>query len=74
MKLASFERLNFRQDPLKMNDILHTALATGAFKTLVAAVQVAGLMVTLKGYGPLTLSIVEEYPDESLIVRTLRLV
>jgi uncharacterized surface protein with fasciclin (FAS1) repeats len=39
---------------LKMNDIVDTAVAAGAFKTLVAAVQAAGLVDTLKGTGPLT--------------------
>lgn len=37
-----------------MNDIVDTAAAAGAFKTLVAAVQAAGLVDTLKGTGPFT--------------------
>lgn len=37
-----------------MNDIVDTAVAAGAFKTLVAAVQAAGLVDTLKGKGPFT--------------------
>jgi len=37
-----------------MNDIIDTAVAAGAFKTLVAAVQAAGLVDTLKGKGPFT--------------------
>ena len=37
-----------------MNDIVDTAVAAGAFKTLVAAVQAAGLVDTLKGAGPFT--------------------
>lgn len=37
-----------------MNDIVDTAVASGAFKTLVAAVQAAGLVDTLKGTGPFT--------------------
>lgn len=37
-----------------MNDIVDTAVAAGAFKTLVAAVQAAGLVDTLKGRGPFT--------------------
>lgn len=37
-----------------MNDIVDTAVAAGAFKTLVAAVQAAGLVDTLKGTGPFT--------------------
>ncbi|MFM8979757.1 MAG: fasciclin domain-containing protein, partial [Planctomycetia bacterium] len=35
-------------------DIVDTAVAAGAFKTLVTAVQAAGLVETLKGPGPLT--------------------
>ncbi len=37
-----------------MNDIVDTAVSAGAFKTLVAAVQAAGLVETLKGVGPFT--------------------
>lgn len=37
-----------------MNDIVDTAVAAGSFKTLVAAVQAAGLADTLKGTGPFT--------------------
>lgn len=37
-----------------MIDIVDTAVAAGSFKTLVAAVQAAGLVDTLKGAGPLT--------------------
>ena len=37
-----------------MNDIVDTTVAAGAFKTLVAAVQAAGLVDTLKGVGPFT--------------------
>lgn len=37
-----------------MNDIVNTAVAAGSFKTLVAAVQAAGLVDTLKGAGPFT--------------------
>lgn len=37
-----------------MNDIVDTAVAAGAFKTLVAAVQAAGLVDTLKDTGPFT--------------------
>ncbi len=39
---------------LQMNDIVDTAVAAGVFKTLVAAVQAAGLVDTLKGTGPFT--------------------
>jgi uncharacterized surface protein with fasciclin (FAS1) repeats len=35
-------------------DIVDTAIAAGSFKTLVAAVQAAGLVDTLKGAGPFT--------------------
>lgn len=35
-------------------DIVDTAVAAGPFKTLVAAVQAAGLVDTLKGEGPFT--------------------
>ncbi|MBX3383796.1 MAG: fasciclin domain-containing protein [Phycisphaeraceae bacterium] len=35
-------------------DIVETAVAAGQFKTLVAAVQAAGLVETLKGKGPFT--------------------
>lgn len=35
-------------------DIVDTAVAAGSFKTLVAAVQAAGLVDALKGPGPLT--------------------
>lgn len=35
-------------------DIVDTAIADGRFKTLVAAVQAAGLVDTLKGVGPFT--------------------
>jgi uncharacterized surface protein with fasciclin (FAS1) repeats len=36
------------------SDIVDTAVAAGSFSTLVAAVQAAGLVETLKGPGPLT--------------------
>ncbi|MEO8935653.1 MAG: fasciclin domain-containing protein [Burkholderiaceae bacterium] len=35
-------------------DIVDTAVAAGSFKTLVAALQAAGLVDTLKGKGPFT--------------------
>ena len=35
-------------------DIVDTAVAAGSFKTLVTAVQAAGLVETLKGKGPFT--------------------
>ena len=41
-------------DEVKQKDIVDTAVAAGAFKTLVAAVKAAGLVDTLKGKGPFT--------------------
>jgi transforming growth factor-beta-induced protein len=41
--------------PAKLSDIVDTAVADGRFTTLVAAVQAAGLVDTLKGEGPFTL-------------------
>lgn len=38
----------------KADDIVDTAIAAGQFSTLVAAVQAAGLVETLKGEGPFT--------------------
>ena len=38
----------------KAADIVDTAVGAGSFKTLVAAVQAAGLVETLKGPGPFT--------------------
>mgnify|MGYP005857328085 CR=1 FL=1 len=38
----------------KAGDIVDVAVANGSFKTLVAAVQAAGLVDALKGEGPLT--------------------
>ena len=35
-------------------DIVETAVSTGSFKTLVTALQKAGLVETLKGKGPFT--------------------
>ena len=40
--------------PAKAADIVETAVSAGSFKTLVAAVQAAGLVDTLKGEGPFT--------------------
>jgi uncharacterized surface protein with fasciclin (FAS1) repeats len=40
--------------PAKAKDIVDTAIGGGQFKTLVAAVQAAGLVDTLKGKGPFT--------------------
>lgn len=41
--------------PARAADIVDTAIAAGNFKTLVAAVQAAGLVETLKGRGPFTI-------------------
>ncbi len=40
--------------PAELTDIVDTAVADGRFTTLVAAVQAAGLVETLKGEGPFT--------------------
>jgi len=40
--------------PAPTTDIVDTAVAAGSFKTLVAALQAAGLVDTLKGKGPFT--------------------
>jgi uncharacterized surface protein with fasciclin (FAS1) repeats len=41
-------------DHHEQKDIVDTAVAAGSFKTLVTALQVAGLVETLKGKGPFT--------------------
>lgn len=41
-------------DTMATMDIVDTAISAGMFKTLVAAVQAAGLVDTLKGTGPFT--------------------
>lgn len=46
--------LTFASVSAKANDIVDTAIAAGQFSTLVAAVQAAGLVDTLKGDGPFT--------------------
>jgi uncharacterized surface protein with fasciclin (FAS1) repeats len=40
--------------PAELSDVVNTAVADGRFTTLVAAVQAAGLVETLKGEGPFT--------------------
>jgi len=40
--------------PAPTTDIVDTAVAAGSFKTLVTALQTAGLVDTLKGKGPFT--------------------
>lgn len=47
---AAFATPSFAAD----KDIVDTAVAAGSFTTLVAAVQAAGLVDTLKGEGPFT--------------------
>ncbi len=44
----------YEKKSAKYADIVDTAVAAGSFKTLVAAVQAAGLVDTLKGEGPFT--------------------
>ena len=44
----------FTSIQVKAQDIVDTAVAAGNFSTLVAAVQAAGLVDTLKGEGPFT--------------------
>ena len=41
-------------EPASQKDIVDTAVAAGSFKTLVAALEAAGLVDTLKGTGPFT--------------------
>ena len=48
--VAPFASVAYAQDA----DIVDTAVAAGDFNTLVAAVQAAGLVDTLKGEGPFT--------------------
>ena len=60
MKLAaaalaiSSNLLAFTVSARAADDIVDTAVKAGSFKTLVAAVQAAGLVDTLKGKGPFT--------------------
>lgn len=46
---ASYQKASYNKA-----DIVDTAIAAGSFNTLVAAVQAAGLVDTLKGEGPFT--------------------
>ena len=48
--LTAFSAPAFAQE----KDIVDTAVGAGSFTTLVAAVQAAGLVETLKGPGPFT--------------------
>jgi uncharacterized surface protein with fasciclin (FAS1) repeats len=51
---AAGASMAFASAPAFAADIVDTAVANGSFKTLVAAVQAAGLAETLKGPGPFT--------------------
>lgn len=53
-KLLIASLLGFGALTAKAADIVDTAVSAGSFKTLVAAVQAAGLVETLKGPGPFT--------------------
>lgn len=53
-KLLAISALAFAAISAQAKDIVDTAIAAGDFKTLVAAVQAAGLVETLKGKGPYT--------------------
>jgi uncharacterized surface protein with fasciclin (FAS1) repeats len=54
--LAGFAALTFGGAPSRASnqDIVDTAVASGQFKTLTAALKAAGLVDTLKGSGPFT--------------------
>jgi len=51
---ASFVAATLIAAPAMADDIVDIAVAAGTFNTLVAAVQAAGLVDTLKGEGPFT--------------------
>ena len=53
------------------HDIVDTAIAAGSFKTLVAAVQAAGLVETLKGAGPFTVFAPSDTAFEALPAGTV---
>lgn len=53
-KLLIATALSFSAMTAMAADIVDTAVSAGSFKTLVAAVQAAGLVDTLKGPGPFT--------------------
>ncbi len=53
-KLLIVSLLSLSALTAKAADIVDTAIAAGSFKTLVTAVQAAGLVETLKGPGPFT--------------------
>src|SRR6201985_1790136 len=52
--LGSAQSESAKAEERPEKDIVDTAVAAGQFKTLVAAVQAAGLVDTLKGKGPFT--------------------
>jgi uncharacterized surface protein with fasciclin (FAS1) repeats len=52
--LLSATAAMFIAAPAMADDIVDTAIAAGSFETLVAALQAAGLVDTLKGEGPFT--------------------
>ncbi|MEO8122448.1 MAG: fasciclin domain-containing protein [Burkholderiales bacterium] len=53
-KLFAITALSFAALAAQAKDIVDTAIAAGDFKTLVVALQAAGLVDTLKGPGPFT--------------------
>ncbi|MEX0964904.1 MAG: fasciclin domain-containing protein [Pseudohongiellaceae bacterium] len=54
LAVAALLPLTLASVSAKADDIVDTAIAAGQFSTLVAAVQAAGLVDTLKGEGPFT--------------------
>lgn len=52
--IAALALLTTAASAATKDDIVDTAIAAGSFKTLVKAIQVAGLEETLKGPGPFT--------------------
>jgi uncharacterized surface protein with fasciclin (FAS1) repeats len=52
--MLSFAAVTALAAPAAANDIVDIAVAAGSFTTLVAAVEAAGLVETLKGEGPFT--------------------
>jgi uncharacterized surface protein with fasciclin (FAS1) repeats len=53
-KLLAISALSLAALSAQAKDIVDTAVAAGSFKTLVTALQAAGLVETLKGPGPFT--------------------
>jgi uncharacterized surface protein with fasciclin (FAS1) repeats len=54
LTLAAIVPIAFGSSFAKSQDIVDTAISAGQFGTLVAAIQAAGLVDTLKGEGPFT--------------------